>query len=109
MDKIVDKLYLGDIRAAANLFLLKSHGITHVLQVLAGLNPCFPSELSYKVIPVMDVPWENLGKHFKNSNRFIKEAISRGGGVFIHCYAGISRSVTIAIAYLMQEMGYNMF
>jgi hypothetical protein len=25
MDKIVDGLYLGDIRAASNLFLLKSH------------------------------------------------------------------------------------
>ena len=25
MDKIVDNLYLGDIRAAANLFLLKQH------------------------------------------------------------------------------------
>ena len=25
MDKIEEKLYLGDIRAAANLFLLKSH------------------------------------------------------------------------------------
>ena len=25
MDKIIDNLYLGDIRAAANLFLLKSH------------------------------------------------------------------------------------
>jgi len=25
MDKIIDGLYLGDIRAAANLFLLKSH------------------------------------------------------------------------------------
>ena len=25
MDKIIDNLYLGDIRAAANLFLLKQH------------------------------------------------------------------------------------
>lgn len=41
MDKIVDGLYLGDIRAASNLFLLKQHviltdydflkGVTHVL------------------------------------------------------------------------------
>lgn len=25
MDKIIDNVYLGDIRAAANLFLLKQH------------------------------------------------------------------------------------
>ena len=59
-------------------------GVTHVLQVLAGLNPCFPNELKYKVIHVMDVPWENLSKHFSNANRFIKEAIKGGGTVFVH-------------------------
>ena len=71
MDKIIDGLYLGDIRAAANLFLLKQHvsfkntnsiyqGVTHVLQVLAGLNPCFPTDIKYKVVNALDVPWENL-------------------------------------------------
>ena len=83
MDKIIDGVYLGDIRAAANLFLLKQHvssksiivqRITHVLQVLSGLNPCFPTDFNYKVIHVMDVPWENLSKHFAAGNRFIKEA-----------------------------------
>lgn len=76
MDKIIDGLYLGDIRAAANLFLLKQHGITHVLQVLSGLNPCFPSDLHYKVINVMDVPWENLAKHFSVCIKFIQLALS---------------------------------
>jgi len=55
-----------------------------VLQVLAGLNPCFPSELKYKVIHVMDVPWENLSKHFVSGNRFIRDAIRSGGTVFVH-------------------------
>jgi len=27
-----------------------------VLQVLAGLNPCFPTDMKYKVINVLDVP-----------------------------------------------------
>jgi hypothetical protein len=32
----------------------------------------------------MDVPWENLGKHFQSANRFIREAIRSGGTVFVH-------------------------
>ena len=43
IDKIMDGIYLGDIRAAQNLFSLKSNGITHVLQVLGGMSAPFPS------------------------------------------------------------------
>jgi hypothetical protein len=42
IDKIIDNLYLGDVRAAQNLFAMKSKGVTHVLQALGGLNPTFP-------------------------------------------------------------------
>lgn len=59
-------------------------GVTHILQVLAGLNPCFPSEIKYKVISVMDVPWENIGKQLPGAMRFIRDAIKSGGTVFVH-------------------------
>jgi len=56
----------------------------------------------------MDVPWQDISKYFLVAIRFIKEALSNGGKVLVHCYAGVSRSATIVIAYLMQEhnLGY---
>jgi len=57
----------------------------------------------------MDVPWENLQKYFQPSVRFIKEAIESGGSVFVHCYAGMSRSATIVVAYLMSEHNFEMY
>ncbi len=80
-----------------------------MLQVLSGLNPCFPQELKYKVVNVLDVPWENLLKHFADSIRFIRSAIRTKGAVFVHCYGGVSRSATIVIAYLMQQYSMSMF
>ena len=55
----------------------------------------------------MDVPWENLGRHFMESANFIKNAIKDGGTVFVHCWAGISRSTSCIIAYLMLHYGMN--
>lgn len=34
---------------------------------------------------------------------FVDEARENGCGVLVHCLAGISRSVTVTVAYLMQK------
>ena len=45
MDKIIDNLYLGDIRAAANLFLLKQHvskDFETMIMMLISCTGCDP-------------------------------------------------------------------
>jgi len=84
IDKIIEGIYLGDIRAATSLPILKSKGITHVLQALGGMYPPFPDDFKYKVLQVRDVPWENLGAHFMKAVMFIKQALEVHGKVFVH-------------------------
>lgn len=120
MNKISDKLFLGNLKAASDLQNLKKNvrifdivffliillliqGITHILQVASGIQPFFPNDLKYKVINVLDNSNQSLLRHFPAAIAFIKDGILRGGGVLVHCYAGVSRSSTCVIAYLMQE------
>lgn len=64
MNKILDKLWLGDMGAAYNKFLLKKHGITHILTVASRIFPKHPSFFNYKVIDILDAPSANLKQNF---------------------------------------------
>ena len=101
MHKIAEGIWLGDMAGAYNKFMLKKHGITHILTVAQGIAPKFPALFNYKLINVLDSPSANLKQHFQICIRFIKEAIEQGGQVLVHCFAGVSRSATVVIAYLM--------
>lgn len=60
----------------------------------------YPKDFKYKVIDVADQSQVNLLRHFPAAIGFIKEGMGKGG-VLVHCYAGVSRSSAIVIAYLM--------
>lgn len=49
------------------------------------------------------MPSETLLPHLPDAINFIKTALSKGGHVLVHCYAGVSRSASTIIAYLMVE------
>ena len=102
MNKIIDRLYLGNISAANNLATLKSNGITHILCVASGVQPAYEGKFKYWTIKVSDTSQSSLIRHFPAAIQFIKEGI-RSGGVLVHCFAGVSRSASCVIAYLMQE------
>jgi dual specificity phosphatase 12 len=54
-------------------------------------------------VQIDDDDEEDIIKYFAIVNAFINHAHSHRGRVLIHCIAGISRSVTVAMAYLLHE------
>lgn len=55
----------------------------------------------YLCITASDTHDQNLSQYFSVCNDFIHAARIRDGIVLIHCLAGMSRSVTVAVAYIM--------
>ena len=107
IDKINDKIYLGDIVGANEIEYLKQEGITHIIS-LAG-DFCSPKyedgSFIRKIINIDDFGTENIYQYFKECIEFIENAKK----IYIHCMAGVSRSASIVIAYLMwkEQKGYN--
>jgi hypothetical protein len=52
-------------------------------------------------VPIADSDRVDIGRHFGRCTRWIRAAIRGGGRVLVHCQQGISRSATIACAYVM--------
>lgn len=100
--EVYDKLYLSSGSASRDLENLKSHNITHVINV-AGTTEfcCFRDKLEYLAINLLDSDSEDIECVFPITNSFIKSAHESGGSVLVHCHEGISRAPTICAAFIM--------
>nr|XP_055029389.1 dual specificity protein phosphatase 22-A [Misgurnus anguillicaudatus] len=106
MNKVVDGLYLGNIRDSENRDSLSRHGITHILSVCNNAKPVL-KDMTYLCINAADASSQNLSQHFKECIRFIHESRLNGGACLVHCLAGVSRSTTMVVAYLMTVTSYG--
>ena len=105
MSVILPSLFLGDYNDA--LSVLK--GLTNVTAVLTVakelplhlLYPGAQHRVNYKYIPLEDSPQQDLLLNLQSAFAFIDSAMDAGQKVLVHCAAGVSRSASIVIAYLM--------
>ncbi|XP_062318701.1 dual specificity protein phosphatase 8 isoform X1 [Osmerus eperlanus] len=105
---ILPHLYLGSQKDVLNKDLMAQNGITYVLNASNTCpKPDFITESHFMRIPVNDNYCEKLLPWLDKTNQFIDKARVSNCRVIVHCLAGISRSATIAIAYIMKTMGLS--
>uniref|UniRef100_A0A671K6W6 protein-tyrosine-phosphatase n=1 Tax=Sinocyclocheilus anshuiensis TaxID=1608454 RepID=A0A671K6W6_9TELE len=106
--RILPHLYLGSQRDVLNKELMTQNGITYFLNASNTCpKPDFISDSHFMRIPVNDSYCEKLLPWLEKTNEFIDKAKVSNCRVIVHCLAGISRSATIAIAYIMKTMGLS--
>ncbi|XP_042195882.1 dual specificity protein phosphatase 1 [Callorhinchus milii] len=101
--EILPFLYLGSAFHASRRDMLDALGITALINVSATCPNHFEGHYLYKCIPVEDSHKADISCWFKEAIHFVDSVKNAGGRVFVHCQAGISRSATICLAYLMSS------
>ncbi|XP_041642590.1 dual specificity protein phosphatase 2 [Cheilinus undulatus] len=94
-------LFLGSAIHSSRRETLMAAGITAVLNVSSTCPNFYEGEFEYLRLTVEDSLAADIRACFSTAIAFIDSVKQNGGRVLVHCQAGISRSATICLAYLM--------
>nr|XP_046257112.1 dual specificity protein phosphatase 19-like isoform X4 [Scatophagus argus] len=102
-------LLLASQDAAHDIDTLQRHKVSHVLNVAYGVTNLFPDQLVYKTLQILDLPDTDITVYLEECSSFIDQAREQGGVALVHCNAGVSRSSSIVIGYLMlrEELSFE--
>jgi protein-tyrosine phosphatase len=97
------RLFLGGLVDAQDPCFLTSNNIQSVVTV----DTWKPHSLKFNPyqlhLPVLDMGNENIAQYFRFAFRWLQDELRQGRNVLVHCQAGVSRSPSIVMAYLMQR------
>jgi len=111
---ITDQLYLSGCSPVTS-DNLESLGITAVVCALSESeerrmmpNRVLPEKIKKHYVRLIDAEFSDISAHFDSASRFIDEQLRNNGRVLVHCAAGISRSCTLMLAYLLRYRNYDL-
>lgn len=105
-DHVIDNLYISNYQCAKSLPNLQKRGINRIVVCGNELKAHFPVEIEYLKFELDDTEDQMIRDCFEEAYTFISSAPNC---VLVHCYAGISRSSTIVISYLMKRYDMTYF
>eukprot|EP00993_Chasmostoma_nieuportense_P000838 NODE_176_length_2814_cov_25.279122_g162_i0.p1 GENE.NODE_176_length_2814_cov_25.279122_g162_i0~~NODE_176_length_2814_cov_25.279122_g162_i0.p1 ORF type:complete len:841 (+),score=247.34 NODE_176_length_2814_cov_25.279122_g162_i0:201-2723(+) len=101
-DKVLPFIFLGSLRTAQSDQIFDDLNISHVVtcgrELITNVGDRRHLELDLDDTVTVDIH-----RFFAKAHVFIDEGVASGCNVLVHCFAGISRSATLVISYLMKK------
>jgi len=114
MSVILPNLLLGDVNDALMAVRGSTRPQVSAILTMAAELPLHQRFaglqyfINYKYIPMDDSPSQDLLSNLPEALNFIHSELEQGHTVLVHCAAGISRSASVVIAYLMMTRGMTL-
>lgn len=111
MSQILENLWIANAHDVKNdFFVCYKTKATHILNCTEEISLLYPKVLVSKRIPMNDDGEEDDCSvlHITEAVEVLHDWLStKENRVIVHCAAGISRSPTVVIAYLIQKKGMS--
>lgn len=104
-----DKYVMSNIQAVLSVLHTSKSGKDGVISTkyLHRLVKQWPNVAAHLHVSIYDEPKAPIERYFEQMAQFIHAHIQQGHNVLVHCHAGMSRSVTAVLYYMMKYRGYN--
>ncbi|XP_066292436.1 dual specificity protein phosphatase 18-like [Branchiostoma lanceolatum] len=102
LDAITSGLFISNRSSAEDLQLLEYHGITQIINMAVQETDYPGGGIRCLHFPIQDFVTEDITGYLDEVTKLIKDEEDRGGRTLVHCLAGISRSATVCLAYLLK-------
>lgn len=95
-------LYLGSYDNASRSELLKTQGISRILNTVPSCQNLYKNSFTYHCLP------DDKSFQFEEANQFLEQCERDKERVLVHCMSGKSRSPAVVIGYLMKSRGWRL-
>lgn len=95
-------LYLGSYDNASRAELLKTQGISRILNTVPACQNLYKNSFTYHCLP------DDQNLPFEDAIQFLEQCEKENARVLVHCMSGKNRSPAIVLAYLMKSKGWRL-
>ena len=113
INEIIPHLYISNWDSSNDITKLENNNIEAVITIETRNKPTSildyykKNNIHFLFLYLDDYPNENIYKYFDISYKFIKDHISKNKNVLVHCHAGVSRSSTLILNYMLRTYYKN--
>ena len=106
--QVTEGLFVSGVKSANNLGVLRRKGIDLIVNLVSRFQENeFPEEFEYLSYDLRDSAYSDIIAELHELADKLNDRIQRGDKVLVHCKKGISRSPSVAIAYLIKHKGMD--